>query len=324
MAGVRPPGPAGSREASESASGSRPTSTARTTSGTSPSGRVRRPASRLGDGDRARPTGLAHRMLGDEHGPPRAVVRHPHRRDRPRSSRTMRTRSPRARRRRARPFVGTWLHCAHLQMSGSKMAKSTGNIARVAELLATGRLGSGAAPCTDLRPLPGRTQPLARFAGGRRGRARPARRGCRGPRRVWRGRSGRPGAARHPRGGPGRLRRGARRRPQRVGRSRRRVRPHPRPQPAHRRAVDVDGGRRAGARDAARSRSGPGILPDAEPAEALDPAVASLLEARVAARAARDFAASDRLRDELAAIGVMVEDTRDGQRWRRTVEVGRG
>ena len=31
-----------------------------------------------------------------------------------------------------KPFVGTWLHCAHLQMSGSKMAKSTGNIARTA------------------------------------------------------------------------------------------------------------------------------------------------------------------------------------------------
>ena len=37
-----------------------------------------------------------------------------------------------------KPFVGTWLHCAHLQMSGSKMAKSTGNIARVGELLAAG------------------------------------------------------------------------------------------------------------------------------------------------------------------------------------------
>ena len=24
------------------------------------------------------------------------------------------------------PFVGTWLHCAHLQMSGEKMAKSRG------------------------------------------------------------------------------------------------------------------------------------------------------------------------------------------------------
>ena len=36
------------------------------------------------------------------------------------------------------PFVGTWLHCAHLQMSGEKMAKSAGNIARVAELLEGG------------------------------------------------------------------------------------------------------------------------------------------------------------------------------------------
>src|SRR5215217_2245039 len=36
------------------------------------------------------------------------------------------------------PFVGTWLHCAHLQMGGSKMAKSTGNIARVADLVEAG------------------------------------------------------------------------------------------------------------------------------------------------------------------------------------------
>ncbi len=42
----------------------------------------------------------------------------------------------------------------------------------------------------------------------------------------------------------------------------------------------------------------------------------ALLDQRAAARAARDFAASDRLRDELAALGVAVEDTRDGQRWR--------
>ena len=66
------------------------------------------------------------------------------------------------------------------------------------------------------------------------------------------------------------------------------------------------------------------ILPDAEPVDGLDPAISALLEARVEARAARDFAASDRLRDELAALGVTVEDTRDGQRWRRTVEVGHG
>ena len=41
------------------------------------------------------------------------------------------------------------------------------------------------------------------------------------------------------------------------------------------------------------------ILPDAEEEE-LEPALAALLDARSAARAARDFAASDRLRDELA------------------------
>jgi len=38
-----------------------------------------------------------------------------------------------------------------------------------------------------------------------------------------------------------------------------------------------------------------------------------LLERRAAARAARDFAASDGLRDELAAMGVEVRDTPDGQ-----------
>jgi cysteinyl-tRNA synthetase len=37
-----------------------------------------------------------------------------------------------------KPFVRTWLHCAHLQMSGAKMAKSTGNIARVGEILEMG------------------------------------------------------------------------------------------------------------------------------------------------------------------------------------------
>ena len=49
----------------------------------------------------------------------------------------------------------------------------------------------------------------------------------------------------------------------------------------------------------------------------LDPALEAMLEQRVSARAARDWAASDRLRDELLARGIAVEDTRDGQRWRQ-------
>ncbi len=64
-----------------------------------------------------------------------------------------------------------------------------------------------------------------------------------------------------------------------------------------------------------------GVLPDDD---ALEPEDAALLEARAAARAAKDWAGSDRLRDELAARGIAVEDTRDGQRWRRLEAVGRG
>ena len=48
---------------------------------------------------------------------------------------------------------------------------------------------------------------------------------------------------------------------------------------------------------------------------ALPAGAAALLEARAAARAARDFAGSDRLRDELAALGVAVTDTKSGQEW---------
>jgi len=43
-----------------------------------------------------------------------------------------------------------------------------------------------------------------------------------------------------------------------------------------------------------------------------------LLDARVAARAGKDWAGSDRLRDELAALGVAVADTKDGQDWTLT------
>ena len=59
-----------------------------------------------------------------------------------------------------------------------------------------------------------------------------------------------------------------------------------------------------------------GVL-DERTREGLDDELQALLDERAAARAARDWAASDRLRDALAERGVAVEDTRDGQRWRR-------
>ncbi|HJX68374.1 MAG TPA: cysteine--tRNA ligase [Candidatus Limnocylindrales bacterium] len=58
-----------------------------------------------------------------------------------------------------------------------------------------------------------------------------------------------------------------------------------------------------------------GIAPVTE--AALEPDLQGLLDERAAARAARDWAGSDRLRVALAARGVLVEDSRDGQRWRR-------
>ena len=50
-------------------------------------------------------------------------------------------------------------------------------------------------------------------------------------------------------------------------------------------------------------------------AATLPDGAAALLEQRAAARAGKDFAASDRLRDELAAVGVAVKDTPGGQEW---------
>jgi cysteinyl-tRNA synthetase len=47
---------------------------------------------------------------------------------------------------------------------------------------------------------------------------------------------------------------------------------------------------------------------------------ARMLNERAAARTARDFALSDRLRTQLAARGIEVEDTAQGQRWKRTAK----
>jgi len=46
-------------------------------------------------------------------------------------------------------------------------------------------------------------------------------------------------------------------------------------------------------------------------------AIDALLEQRTQARADKDFAEADRIRDELAAMGVVIEDGPDGPQWRR-------
>jgi cysteinyl-tRNA synthetase len=56
-----------------------------------------------------------------------------------------------------------------------------------------------------------------------------------------------------------------------------------------------------------------GVEPTPDPGETID----RLLERRSRARAERDFETSDRIRDELAALGIGIEDGPDGSKWHR-------
>jgi cysteinyl-tRNA synthetase len=51
--------------------------------------------------------------------------------------------------------------------------------------------------------------------------------------------------------------------------------------------------------------------------ELLDSEIQALIDERQAARKAKNFARSDEIRDLLAAQGILLEDTKDGVRWRR-------
>ena len=220
------------------------------------------------------------------------------------------------------PFVRTWLHCAHLQSSGSKMAKRTGNIARVSELLATGvssrvlrlalisvhyraalnysdeTLSAAAAALDRLDSLvaaldayhedgpddPTLAEALATARDGFGAALDDDLNVSAGLAAVF----------------------------DLVRELNRRIE-----------------GRSMSTADSARAlallRDLDGVLGVlSDGASEVDAEVETLLEARASARSARDFAASDRLRDELAGLGITVEDTRDGQRWRRTVEAGHG
>jgi cysteinyl-tRNA synthetase len=53
-------------------------------------------------------------------------------------------------------------------------------------------------------------------------------------------------------------------------------------------------------------------------AQATDGLVSLALEQRAAARARKDYASADAIRDQLAALGVQVEDTPQGTRWELT------
>ena len=51
--------------------------------------------------------------------------------------------------------------------------------------------------------------------------------------------------------------------------------------------------------------------------EVLDSVVEGLIEERQAARKAKDFARADEIRDQLASMGIILKDTREGVQWKR-------
>jgi len=53
------------------------------------------------------------------------------------------------------------------------------------------------------------------------------------------------------------------------------------------------------------------------PEASLDAEIEALIEARTAARKARNFTESDRIRDQLTGKGIILDDTPGGTRWRK-------
>ncbi len=213
------------------------------------------------------------------------------------------------------PFVHTWLHCAHLHMGGQKMAKRTGNITRPAEVYASGispRALRYALMATHYRsPLEFSEASLAHAAAAvdRLATAVAALEGYREERSddpsladvLDSARSAFAAALADDLNISAAL------------------------------AATFDLVRELNTRVAMRSLSSAdarravaairgldtvlGILEEA--GQELPEDLAAMLVSRAMARTARDWRRSDELRDALAAAGIVVEDTPDGQRWRK-------
>ena len=211
------------------------------------------------------------------------------------------------------PFVRTWLHCAHLQMSGEKMAKSTGNIARVADLLAEGvsprALRYALISVNYRQALEYSAESLAAAgAAVERIDTLVATLGTYVEKRP--DDPTLPGVLAAARDAFGAALADDLNVSAALGAMFDLVRD------ANRRIVDRSLSTADAGRVDAFLRDLDGVLAILPDATVLDGDLQAMIDARAAARAAGDWATSDRLRAELAERGVAVEDTRDGQRWR--------
>ena len=215
-----------------------------------------------------------------------------------------------------KPFVETWLHCAHLRLGGEKMARRVGNIARVADLLESGvspRALRYALISVHYRQALEYSEASLAAAGAAVDRLDTLVASLMAYRNDGDGDPGLPAALD-----------GARAAFEAafdddlnvsaalaalfdlVRELNRRI---------DARALSSNDARAA--LDALRVLDRVlAILPD--PPLELDPESAAMLDARRSAREAREWARSDQLRDALLERGITVEDTRDGQRWHRT------
>ena len=71
----------------------------------------------------------------------------------------------------------------------------------------------------------------------------------------------------------------------------------------------------AASRFPVRERGGNGRAESSRRAASTPKQVDSLISDRTAARARKDFKESDRIRDELAAMGVVIKDSKEGTTW---------